>query len=680
MEFKNFRTLHHKYVTELLCSALNLYTTNVDKDILWETYLNSFPPGTNEIYVKKREYDCSCCRSFIKNFGNIVVEKNGKLYSIWGLETNDTTFQPVVNALDKMITSAQIEGVFVAKNPMFGTEYSRQHNDGKVVTWNHFYFKLPEQFLLRNSSTTVASVQGTHNTNKEVFERSLQQISVEALDTVLDLISQNSLYRGEEWKVTLEKFLVYKKQYDQLQNDKKNNWCWIKSTEAGPVVSRLKNHSIGTLLLDLSEDTDLEVAIRKYEVVVAPTNYKRPKAIFTQKMLDQARKTVEELGLVTALPRRFAKLSDITINDVLFADRNVNLKNNTSSVFEKLGSKIPISQKSYDKVEEISIDKFLEQVLPRSHSLEILLENKHLPNLLSLIAPQDPTAKTMFKWPNNFSWAYMGNIADSMKERVKQAGGKVDGVLRFSIQWNEDNDNRNDYDAHCIEPNGNHIYFGNKGSRHPSTGMLDVDITHPQNKKVAVENITWVDPSKMQEGVYELYLNCYAHRSGVSGFSAEVEYNGHIWQFEHRQNVRQGENIRVAKLRFDRQTGVQMIESLPSTRSSKTIWGLSTQQFVPVLAIMHSPNYWNGNTIGNRHTIFALKDCVNDSQPNGFFNEYLNEELMPHRKVFEALGREMKVEPSEEQLSGLGFSSTKRNEIIVKVTGSGIERTLKVTF
>ena len=82
---------------------------------------------------------------------------------------------------------------------------------------------------------------------------------------------------------------------------------------------------------------------------------------------------------------------------------------------------------------------------------------------------------------------------------------------------------------------------------------------------------------------------------------------------------------------------------------------------------MLSPNYWDGQTIGNKHYFFMLDGCSNPDAVRGFYNEFLSEELRPHRKVFEALSSSMKCTPAKEQLSGLGFSSTIRNELFVKV-------------
>ena len=50
MEFHEFRELQQKHVEKILKGQNTLFVTGVDKDLMWETYLNSFPPGTNEIH------------------------------------------------------------------------------------------------------------------------------------------------------------------------------------------------------------------------------------------------------------------------------------------------------------------------------------------------------------------------------------------------------------------------------------------------------------------------------------------------------------------------------------------------------------------------------------------------------------------------------------------------------
>jgi hypothetical protein len=678
MEFIKFKQILQAHVLAMLEQQTHLFIAEVDKDRLWETYLRSFPPGTNEIFRERREHDCHCCRQFIRAFGNAIVIKENKVVTIWDFQAGE--YQPIVDALSSLVRSAPIRDVFVTKEQGFGTDKNyEQREDGTVHTWEHFRIDLPKRFTVPRSSTSDASLMAAFRDVKNVFKRSLDEISRDAIETVLDLIAQNSLYKGEEWQGPLTKFLALHNEYHSLPAEEMDCFCWNKSVEVGGAIGKIRNHSIGVLLTDIAEGMELDQAVRRYEAIVAPTNYKRPRAVFTKRMVEQAQQTLADMGLLNSLGRRFACIEDITINNILFANRDT-LKQMGGNVFAELQREVGINPKQFDRVEEVGIEHFLGHILPRTTHIEAFLENRHAPNLVSVIAPVFGSSPTLFKWGNAFSWAYNGNTTDSMKERVKAAGGNVEGVLRFSIQWNEDGDNLNDFDAHCVEPGGNHIYYPNKGRRHPSTGMLDVDIIHPQKDQVAVENIIWSWLGRMPEGDYDFSVHCYSHRGGVSGFAAEIEYNGQIYAYEYRKELRQDERVRVARVRYRRGQGFQIVESLPSTMASKKIWGFDTNQFHPVSVCMFSPNYWDKQTgIGHRHYFFILKGCRNDTQPNGFFNEFLREDLMPHKRVFEALGSKMRVDPSEDQLSGLGFSSTKRNSLICKLKGH-VERTIKIIF
>lgn len=678
-DFDHFRSELQKNFANMTADVNRLFEVDVDKDELWSTYLESIPAEYNPLFRERRVYDCSECRQFIKNFGNVVVIKNNEMHTIWEFDTEDEVFQIVADTLDRYINAHAVTDVYVTQFAKIGVSKNHElREDGSVHVWEHLFMELPSRFVDR-THRSIGEIKATFRDTKNVFKRSLDEISQESIETVLELIGQNSLYRGEEWKGALQQFLQYKKDYEQVPEELRENYAWEKSLTAGNAIGRIRNHSIGVLLTDISDGADLDTAVRRYEAIVAPTNYKRPKAIFTKRMLEEAQKTVEELGYMDSLSRRFATLDDITVNNILFSNRDAAKRIAGGNVFEAMTTDVQMNPKRFSRAEEIGIDKFIEDVLPSASELEVLLENKHVRNMVSLIGPQNPEAPSMFKWNNAFCWAYSGNITDSdIRENVKSAGGSVDGVLRFSIQWNDGEYNPNDFDAHCKGP-GFHISFGNKVDSRTG-GNLDVDIVNPVKGYVAVENITWPKKSKMAPGVYEFFVHCYSQNGGRDGFKAEIEFDGQIYSFEYSKSLRQGEQVVVAEVTLSNDGTFSIKEMLPFNASSRDVWGVKTNQFVPVSVVMFSPNYWDEQKgIGHKHYFFMLKDCVNPEQPNGFFNEYLKEDLMKHKRVFEALGSKLAVTDADDQLSGVGFSSTKRADLIVKVKGA-TERVLKIKF
>lgn len=678
MKFGEMRSLMQNHFKEMSKSADSLFEVEVDKEELWNLYLDSFPADKNKIFRERREHDCSCCRHFVKTIGNAVFIKNNEVHTIWGFNTDDDTYQPVLTALDAFVKSKVVTDVYVTKDKRIGTEQNYEEvENGNIITWEHFYLELPTKFVDRGNQS-IGEVKGSLRATKNVFKRSLDEITEDAVETVLELINSNTLYRGAEWKSALDSFLTYKKEYVSLRESEKDNYAWEKSRIVGVAIGRIRNHSIGTLLVDISEGVDLDTAVRKYEAIVAPSNYKRPKAIFTKRMVEDAQKTITELGYMESLGRRFATLDDITVNNILFSNRDAAKRiTGARDVFGEMANSCGANNaKKFSKVEEISAEKFVNDVLPTAKEVEVFLENRHTPNFVSLIAPKDKSSKSMFKWNNGFSWAYSGNITDSdIRENVKKAGGSVTGELRFSIQWNDGaNHDGSDYDAHCKSPI-DHIYFSH--NRSADGGNLDVDIITPRG--VAVENITWANRRHMTPGEYNFYVNCYT-ACGSRGFKAEIEFDGQIYSFEYPHTLRTGSNVQVATVTLDRNGKFTIKENLKSTQSNKEVWGLTTNNFVPVSVVMYSPNYWDEQDgIGNRHYMFMLKDCVNPETPNGFYNEFLKNELDKHKRVFEALGGKMAVEYVDDQLSGIGFSATKRNDIVVKVKGA-TERIMRVKF
>ena len=677
-----------------------LYRVAITADELYNLYLNSFPRGTNEIYKTRTEHDCQCCKNFIRDVGNAVAIVDGEVKTIWGATGIPFPYNIVAGALDLYVKSRPIEGVFSHKYSSVGKETTRQlleETSVSIKTWDHFHADISAKHLSSHSHNTPDRLNEAKQ-SVQVFERGLQTVTFEAVRTVLDLIAEGNLYRGEEHRekvamfhaLQIELFAIGGQDRESTPIER-NIFYWTHYKTPG---ARIRNEVIGTLLIDISEGTPIEQAVNAFESKVAPMNYKRPNALITKAMVDQAMATISTLGIEDSLKRRFAVAEDLSINDVLFvnSDTAPALKAGgdlTSMLMKQVKPTHPITYEA----EEVTIGEFTAHILPNINKLEVMFEARHISNLVSLIAPEVPNSPNILKWDNNFSWTYNGNVTDSIKERVAKAGGSVTGALRVSLSWH----NYDDLDLHCYESNGNHIYFGEKRSLY-SDGYLDVDMNiSPNGSREAVENITWgkVPP----DGKYKILVNNYSKRESFdTGFTVQLEYKGEIKNYSMPISPREKQTVTVISLHIE-DGRLTMIESEPDVRSAcvdRTIWGLTTSQIYKVKLLTISPNHWDNNKIktGNKHYFFMLDYCTNNSvQVRGIYNEFLSNDLDKHRKVFEVIGNRIEVKPMEKsivdysaldgscstrsyELSGLGFSTTVRNSLLVKASG----RPYKINF
>jgi hypothetical protein len=665
MEFKTFKAAIAKQFERM--SKHELFRTGAEKDALWTGYLAAFPAGTNPMFRERTEHDCNCCKSFIRTVGNVVAIIDGAVVSIWDCEVADAAYQTVANHLSALVKAQPIANAFLHFEATAGTDKTLIDTLDGVTSFTHFFVNLPSKYVM--AGVDIGTALGKKRANFDVMKRGIETITDDAVNTVLELIAQNALYRGEEHGPAVQNFAKLKARARQHADI--NTFVWANLTPQGMI----RNTAIGTLLVDLSEGVDLDKAVGSFEAKVAPQNYKRPTALVTKAMIEQAKVAINELGLGSALERRYATIEDITVNNVLFANRSAK-QTMSADVFDVLASKVAVKPQSLDKVEDVGIEVFLRDILPRAESIELMFENRHAANLVSLVAPVDATAKRMFKWDNGFSWSYSGDVADSIKERVKLAGGNVSGDLCCRLAW----DYTDDLDFHMQEPGGGHIYFGTRNMKSGCGGSLDVDANGGSGMMAKpVENIFYASKSSMKEGVYKLAVNNFSRRSVGVGFQVEIEFGGQTFLMAYDKVLRTQETIQVASIAYSKSKGFEIVESLPHSATTREVWGVTTQTFQPVSVIMNSPNHWDEQGVGNRHWFFMLEACRNEGTARGFYNEFLTEELTAHRKVIEMVGAKMRSDESERQLSGLGFSSTQRNNVLCRVKGS-FSRIINLVF
>ena len=684
-----------------MCKTGKLFRSKVTGQEVWDKYIESFEDDPIFRDPESSSHNCNLCKNFIRRYGNIIaIDENYKIMTIWDVNPDDV-YKPSAKAISKLLKSKPVLDVFFETfdelnslpyescnktQPLYKLgmshnvkRYTKEEAEkfgvvkpNEIRTFHHMYLSIPTEFV-NKSGSSVESLQGTYRAAKDVFTRGMEEISFDTLTLVKDLIIQKSLLDGQTHLFKVEKMIEFKKEFDLISPENRNNWCWINSYNNQ--FAKFRNELIGTLCSDLSQGMDLNTACQTWNKRVDPANYMKASAPITKRQIEEAQKFVEENGYVESFNRRFATIEDIKASEILHINSGKGELKEVS-IFDSIKSTSTRHKKAeFDKVEEVSIDTFMKDILPTCTSVEAYLENRFEGNMVSLTTSKVKESKPIFKWTNNYSWTFNGNLAGKsmIKENVKSAGGKIDGLLRCSLQWNdEDTKGIVDFDLHCQESDGSHIYYSDKRSG-VTKGWLDVDMIRPS--KIGIENITW--QNKLPDMKYKFFVKNFDGSSNT-GFKVEIEFDGNVFNYHYQNPVASKQNIEVATVTVKNGV-ISIIHHLPESSNSKEIYGLSTNEFHKINLICLSPNHWDENNVGNKHYFFMLNECKCPTSIRSFHAENLIPELAQHRKVLEVLGNSTMISHADKQLSGLGFNATVHDELIVRLQGS-FKRVIKIKF
>ena len=651
--FKLFaQTVTDKLYT-LSSDASAVMISDVPKDKVWETYLESIPAEHNPVFRERRAFDANYDKNFINKFGRLVFIVGGERHTLWEVETG-TFFDQVAQDLQTLIEKETNSLSFFLTNEKTGGHKPNLDEKDPSILWEHFYAKTPSKLYDETPSYTLSGA----NTSLDVFNRSMNDYQLSALENVLELIDEGILYRGSEKRQTIEKWIKAKKEFDKAKDKQAYSAHYVTVHKNR---SRFKSDVIEVLVSDLQSGVDLEKAVDRYGNLMDPANYRRTTSLVTPKMVEKAKETISNLGYMDSIYRRGAVDSDVPVTEKLYSAREgiaVDVFDDLSADARKRAGKI-----NPDALQNIKLTDLINE-LGTARSLEILPNESLNTSQVVLTAPLYDDSPSMFSWGNSIGWAYVGSdTTDAIRERVKSAGGNVEGDIRVSLAWH----NGDDLDLHAVinDNRARKIYYGNKRS---SGGTLDVDMNNGRINKVdPVENIYWTDKREFPRHV-EFYVDQYRKRSNSNvGFDLQVVIGGSTTVYRYDKPVTRNEQPFVILENINNVISITgMSDSLTKVSEST-----NASDFVHVDSVFLSPNFWGNSASGNKHYIFQTKDFEIDQPVRGFFNEYLEPSLKEHRKVFEIMGQKTKISDSmESAVRGYGFSVDSGKEFVVRVNGN----------
>lgn len=372
-----------KSFNECINDAESLFTT--DAKNLYDIFLNNLP------YEARQHYNCNTCRNFVERYGNLVtISKHGIKHPVmWTFTTTACPFfTNAIIALYDTVRAAKVTGVFIPDQHKLGVP--------RTGEWTHMAVTVPKRMVNKSKIHTAEQVMAEKKEDFKMLTNAINKYKLATIETAVNLLRSNSLYRSEKHLGIAEWFLKVKNDLKYCDPDNINKiWKYVAKAPAG--FCHISSSMIGTLLDDIEEGYDYETVKARFDEKMNPLKYQRPKVAPSFGNVKRAEEIIAKLGLASSLKRRFARLEDLNL---IWKPTLLHTNDISTGVFAGIRTKetnVNYTRQLTPRTVTMTWEKFQRTVLPMAKKIELLITASRN-SYAAITTAEDLSAPPIIQW------------------------------------------------------------------------------------------------------------------------------------------------------------------------------------------------------------------------------------------------------------------------------------------
>lgn len=404
-----------------------LFTTAIDN--LYDIFLENLPAEA------RQHYNCRACRHFVNRYGSLVtIDDEGYIHPVMWYGMVPEFFHNSIIEIRKAITNSKVDGVFLTSEKRLGV--------AKTGVWNHMAVDITKDRIHRNRIHNEWQVMAQKKQDYLMLMSALTKYKQSTIETAVNLLRSNTIYRSEKVLGIAEWFLDVKTTVETLKGKQKSNYIWKKSATAPAGFCHVSSSMIGTLLDDIEDGMGIDMVKSRFESKMNPLKYQRPQVAPAAQNVARAEEIVAKLGIANSLKRRFARLEELNL---LWKPREVKTKASVGTgVFAGIKTKEETRTKPRShliaKGGTMTWDKFQRTVLPNANKIELYIPY-NTESYAAMVTAEDPSAPPIIQWDseenrNPLSWyLYSGGSYPTQWNLPRNGWSEVTGITLQPNLW-----------------------------------------------------------------------------------------------------------------------------------------------------------------------------------------------------------------------------------------------------